>query len=68
MLDATKRRGERYRNHEDFDSMFKRSQNHNLELIDTIWRSQTEVVEHEIGEPRGFTSQVQEEQERTKVE
>ena len=31
-------------------------------------RSQTEAVEHEVGEPRGITSQVHEEQERTKVE
>jgi len=66
-LDATKRRGERHRNHEDFDSISERPQNHNPELIHTIRRSRTEAVEHEVGEPRGFTSQVQE-IGRTKVE
>ena len=72
--DATKRRGERHRNREDFDSISERLQNHNPELIHTIGEPRgfsdlrMEAIEHEVGEPRGFSSQVQEEQERTKVE
>jgi hypothetical protein len=40
-LDATKRRGERHRNLEDFDSITERPQNHNPGLIHTIRCSRT---------------------------
>jgi hypothetical protein len=40
-LDVTKRRGERHRNLEDFDSISKRSQNHKPGLIHIKWYSRT---------------------------
>jgi hypothetical protein len=36
----------------DFDSISERSQNHKPGLIHTIRRSQTEIVEHEVGDLR----------------
>ena len=37
-MDVTKWQGERQQNRADFDSIFERSQNHNLELIQTkLW-------------------------------
>jgi hypothetical protein len=50
----------------DFDSIFKRPQNHKLELIHTIPHSQMEAIEHEVGNLKEISSQVLEEQGRTR--
>jgi hypothetical protein len=50
-------------NREDLDSISKRPQNHKPELIHIKRRSRTEAVHHKVVEPRGMSSQVQEEQE-----
>jgi hypothetical protein len=51
----------------DFDSISERQQNRKTKLIHTIWRSQTEVVEHRVGDVREISSQVLDEQGRTRV-
>jgi len=67
-LDATKRRGERHRNREDFDSISERPQNHNRSQSTQDGAAVLEPAEHELVDLREISPQVQEEQGRTRVE